>query len=77
MPKLTYIKRVPIEGSTTREIAVEKDGKPFGLIWTYKNTKTCWHPWHVVGCGVEHKTFYKGEKGRDLKAAKAYIESKA
>jgi hypothetical protein len=77
MSKLTFTKREVRRGSSQIVIDVERNGVPFGQLWTFKNTRTTWHPWHAKPLNGEHKAFYKGETGRDLVAAKAYMEAHA
>lgn len=74
--KLEFSKVLTTRGSRMREINVSRNGRPFGKMWTWPNTRTEWHPWHAQPLNGEHKVFYnKNETGGDLKAAMAYMES--
>lgn len=77
MPTLTYTKRAARKGSTQVSIDVSRnDGRPFGAIWTFRNTRDTWHPWHAKPLNGEHRTFWNAaETGGDLAAAKAYLET--
>ena len=44
-------------GSSCTQVNVDKDGRPFGALWTFRNTKTEWHPWHAQALNGEHRTF--------------------
>jgi hypothetical protein len=75
MAVLEYTKRPKVRDSTMKEIAVTKNGRPFGMLWTWPTTRTETHPWHAQPLKGEHKAFYAKEGG--LKAAKAYMEGHA
>lgn len=80
MTKLIFTKRAPRKGSTVRTIDVSyADGRPFGQLWTFRNTRTTWNPWHAAPLATgEHRTFWNPtQTGGDLKAAKAWMESQA
>jgi hypothetical protein len=79
---LTYTKQKTKPGSTQQVINVDRDGKPFGQIWTFRDTKDTWHPWHAKPLNGQHVTFTKGRLGEgdqpgSLQAAKAYMEAEA
>lgn len=61
-------------GTTQMVVNVERDGQPFGQLWTWPTTATETHPWHAKPLTGEHKTFDKGGEG-GIKAAKAYMEA--
>jgi len=44
---MEYIEVRPKPGSERITINIEKDGLPYGQIWTWPDTKTEKHPWHV------------------------------
>jgi len=76
MAKLVYKRKKPNGGlkNLVRYNVERINGQPFGQIWTWKNTKDTWHPWHAKPLNGEHKTFF-GDKNVDLRHAKAYMES--
>jgi len=53
----TFIKAVKRPGLTQKTINVERNGKPFGQLWTWPNTKTEKHPWHAKPLNGKHETF--------------------
>lgn len=73
---LTFIPRKARLGSSQRVIDVERNGEPFGQLWTFRNSRTTWHPWHAKPLHGEHKTFWNAdETGGNLPAAKAYLQA--
>lgn len=74
----TYTTRPRKHGSTQTTIDVERDGKPFGQLWTWPNTKTDTHPWHSKPLNGEHEAFYAPTgkpKAAALALAKEYMEA--
>lgn len=51
-----FHKRPKRHGSTEVFYEVSCDGKPYGAIWTWPNTRTEWHPWHSKPLDGEHET---------------------
>lgn len=75
---LKFIPRKTRPGSSQRVIDVELDGNPFGQLWTFRNTRTTWHPWHAKPLNGEHQLFWNAdETGGDLPAAKTYMKARA
>ena len=66
---MTFTKAKKRPGSSKVEINVSKGGAPFGMLWTWANTRTEWHPWHAKPLNGEHATF------DNLAAAKAHMAS--
>lgn len=66
---ITFLKVAKKPGSSQQTINVERNGKPFGQLWTWPNTKTEWHPWHAKPLNGDHKTF------DNLKDAKTHMEA--
>lgn len=67
---MTTFTRVPKKpGSTQQTINVERNGEPFGQLWTWPNTRTERHPWHVKLLEGNHRTF------DTLAKAKAYASA--
>jgi len=64
----TFIEVPKKPGSSQHTINVERDGKPFGQIWTWPNTATEHHLWHVKPLNGNHETF------DNLKDAKTHME---
>jgi len=50
---------VTIDGK--KIINVSRYGNPFGCMWTWKNTKTEQHPWHVKTLNGKHACFWPNE----------------
>lgn len=74
----TYHPLKTVSGSNAHTINVDLNGQPFGQLWTFRNTRTTWNPWHAKPLAGEHKAFYNAAgNGGDLDAAKAYIEAHA
>ena len=72
--KLVYKNRKPTKSVPDLiQINVEKDGKPFGQLWTWKDTEDTFHPWHAKPLHGSHMTFDGSVNG--LIAAKKYLES--
>lgn len=81
---LTFRIQKKRHGSTMMVVDVERDGQPFGQLWTWPTTRTEDHPWHAKPLNGEHKVFWKhsaplairaAEGGGGIKAAKAYMEA--
>jgi hypothetical protein len=68
----TFSKIIKKSGSTHKMIEVSRDGKPFGALWTWMNTKYDTHPWHYKTLNGEYGFFY-GKDG--LKKAKEAISN--
>lgn len=45
--QITITKRPTHKGGSAIEWAVDLDGRPFGMIWTFKNTATETHRFHA------------------------------
>ena len=67
----TFGPKTTTPGSSTIKINVDKDGEPFGQLWTFKKKPGYFHPWHAKALHGEHKAFYAADGG--LEAAKRYI----
>ena len=65
----TFIKVAKKPGSSQQTINVERNGEPFGQMWTWPNTATERHPWHALPLNGNHETF------DTLKQAKTYMQS--
>jgi len=71
---ITFSKIRNANGSTRQYIEVSKDGKPFGSLWTYKESRTDQHPWQARTLNDQHKVFWNtSDKKRALEAAKNWI----
>ena len=72
----TFSKIRTAVGSTRQYIEVSRNGKPFGTIWTYKNTKKESSPWQAQTLNDVHKVFeYNTDKNKALKDAKDWMMS--
>jgi hypothetical protein len=49
--EVTITKAPKVSGSNAIRWNVDLDGRPFGQIWTFKNTKTDTHRFHVATLG--------------------------
>jgi hypothetical protein len=68
-----FIKRNRVPGGKSTRIDVDRNGKPFAAMWTFR-VKGEEHPWHVKptdNAHGEHEVFWKSDGG--LTAAKARI----
>lgn len=75
---LTFTPILTRKGSSQRTINVDLNGVPFGQLWTFRNTKDTWHPWHAKPLTGEHQAFYNAAmSGGDLFKAKAYMNAQA
>lgn len=45
--EITITKRAPVKGSNAIEWTVAVDGAPFGMIWTFRNTRTETNRFHA------------------------------
>ena len=66
---MKYIEVKTKPGSTQISINIEKDGRPYGQIWNWPDTKTEKHPWHVELLTGEGHVF------PTLKRTKQWIET--
>lgn len=51
------------------KINVDRNGQPYAQIWTFKDTRSEWHPWHLKTLSGYYKTF-GGEAHQTAKAKK-------
>lgn len=71
---IEFIKVKPFAGSAmTNVYNVNRNGQPFGQVWTFKNTRTEVHPYHAVLAAdpATHQTF------SNIKAAKDWMVEQA
>lgn len=54
----TYHPQVSNSGSNMLTQNVDLNGKPYAQIWTFKNTKTEQHPWHVKKLSGDYASFW-------------------
>ena len=71
MTQYTFHPKATKPGGSQITINVDKDGEPFGQLWTFKKKPGYYHPWHAKALNGEHACFYSKEGGLD--AAKKYI----
>lgn len=69
--KITY------RGSNQITVNVDRDGHPFGQIWTFRDTRSTKSPWHVKAEDGSFTHFYAEKKADALAQAKAWIAAKA
>lgn len=67
----TFSDKITTPGSSVIAINVDRNGQPFGRLWTFKKKPGYFHPWHAQAIGGEHRAFYPEDGG--LKAAKDYL----
>ena len=65
----TFYKVPKVRGGEQITINVERDGLPFGQLWTFPNKVGFTHPWHAKPLNGEHRTF------ATKKAAKNFMKS--
>ena len=58
-------------------VNVDRDGVPFGQIWTFRDTASEWHPWHAKLINGEHKAFYGATKADGYEKAKHWMATQA
>lgn len=61
-------RRIPAGDDGKREIEVSRNGRPYGLLWTWEGIPDEWHPWHAKPLHGDHHTYMT------LAAAKAAIQ---
>lgn len=71
---IEYIK-IPYSDSFRMAINIEKDGEPFGQLWTWKDTKSEKHPWHVRLLNGQYKVEWGKSKTDALKTLKSWVEA--
>jgi len=64
-----FTKQIKSKGSNRIAINVDRNGVPFGQIWTYRNTAVENHPFHAMPLDGDHVTF------PTLAQAKAHMEA--
>ncbi len=59
MNTVAFSKAVNLRGSnqTRTDVHIDLNGYAYGAIYTYKDTKDEWHPWHLVTLTGGQKTF--------------------
>lgn len=67
---LEFITMKRNKGSNQITINLELDGKPYGQIWTFRNTNTEQHPWHVKLLSGEYKNFPTMSEAKQFAARK-------
>lgn len=55
---VSFAKVPAVKGSNAVRFNVSVMGRPFGQIWTFKNTCTEQHPWHAKPLHGAHVAFY-------------------
>lgn len=65
----TFSKIQKKPGSTKLSIEVSRDGKPFGLIWSWPDTRTECHPWHAKTVAGAHTCVWGDHDGAGTKTA--------
>lgn len=68
----TFNRIARAHGSNQTKIEVDRNGRPWGMVWTFRNTRTETHPWHAKALNGEHKAFYEADGG--LRAAMDFIK---
>jgi hypothetical protein len=63
-----------IAGSNMTSVNVDRDGKPFGSLWTF-TAKGETHGWHAQTLKGAYKLFEGPSKAASLAAAKAWMEA--
>lgn len=64
---ITFTKQATAHGSNMTQWNVDRDGNPFGQIWTFRAPGEV-HPYHVKPLDGVHETF------RTIDQAKRYME---
>ena len=64
-----------VEKGNKIEINVSLNRKPYGQLWTWKNTEKEKHPWHAQPLDGKHQVFWGdgGRKADGLQRAKQYM----
>ncbi len=57
MNTVTFFKAVNLRGSNRTAFNIDLNGRAYGAIYTYKDTKNEWHPWRLVTLSGYTKTF--------------------
>lgn len=57
MVNVTFTTIKPVKDSTCIRINVDRNGVPYAQLWTFKDTKYEWHPWHLKTLSGLYKTF--------------------
>jgi hypothetical protein len=69
MTKTTFKKVTPRKGSNQTQWNVDSDGKPFGAIWTFRNTRTETFPFTAKPLDAEHAHFGTLAEAKDFMEA--------
>jgi len=72
---IEYTKVPKVSGSSIQTINISKDGKSYGQMWTWPNTKNETHPWHVKLLNNTHNISYAMPKAKSLKQLKTWVEA--
>jgi hypothetical protein len=65
---VTFSKSIKVRGSNQVRVNVDRNGQPYGQIWTFRNTATEKHVWHFKTLSGLYQTF------QHLRQAKAFAE---
>lgn len=71
---LKFIQQTPSKDTNQRTINVERNGRPFGQLWTFE-AKGETHPWHAKTLAGDYHAFYAKDGG--LTAAQRWLEDLA
>lgn len=72
---ITFSKQITHKGSNSIQINVEKNGAPYGIIRTFKETKRDSSPWQVILLDGTYECFW-GEWGKSESKRKALEKAK-
>lgn len=65
MADFHYRERPRVQGDEhKREIEVFRNGRPYGLLWTWEGIPDEWHPWHAKPLQGSHHTYMTLEKAK-------------